>query len=321
VFASAYMGRKRIFSNALTSFPELLSETEQKSFEGLRPIFFGPRTLRRGAPVPEGGGTLLFLILPWAGKVVTVRLNLKRVTMRNRHLILACLAAGLMLGPSGLAQAVPDAPQPQKKPAPKAQPIPSTPTPPADDKASPQPQPPSKDDNAFPEAVSRQAAKETGSGEGPETPKKPTADDNPFPEDVSRQAAKDIQKASEPPPPAPPRSDLPPGVSSSSSSSDLGDPAAAVPQEPDPVRAKKDIDVGGFYLKKGDYNGALLRFKDATASDPTDVNAIFGLAETQRMLKNNAEAERNYQMYLEIVPNGPKAKQALKALKELHSAS
>ena len=99
----------------------------------------------------------------------------------------------------------------------------------------------------------------------------------------------------------PPRSDLPPGVSSSSSSSsgaDLGEPGAALPQEPDPVRAKKDIDVGGFYLKKGDYKGALQRFKDATASDPTDVDAIFGLAETQRMLKNNAEAERNYQMYL-----------------------
>jgi Tfp pilus assembly protein PilF len=79
--------------------------------------------------------------------------------------------------------------------------------------------------------------------------------------------------------------------------------------------------VGGYYLKRGDYQGALQRFKDATASDPTDVNAIFGLAETQRMLKNNAEAVRSYQMYLEIVPNGPKAKQALKALKELHSGN
>jgi tetratricopeptide (TPR) repeat protein len=247
--------------------------------------------------------------------------------MRNRHLILACLTAGLILGPSGFAQsdngqAVPDAPQPQKKPAPKAQSGPSTPTQPADDKAPPPPQPASKDDNAFPEAVSRQAAKEAGkaSGETPDAPKKPTADDNPFPEDVSRQAAKDAQKASEPPPTTPPKSDLPPGVSSSSSSSDLGEPGAAPPLEPNPARAKKDIDVGGFYLKKGDYKGALQRFRDATASDPTDVDAIFGLAETQRMMKNTAEAERNYQMYLAIVPNGPKAKQALKALKELHSA-
>ena len=52
---------------------------------------------------------------------------------------------------------------------------------------------------------------------------------------------------------------------------------------------------------------------------PTNVEAIFGLAETQRKLKNNADAARNYQLYLEIVPNGPKSKQALKALKALGS--
>jgi tetratricopeptide (TPR) repeat protein len=245
--------------------------------------------------------------------------------MRNGHIVLACLTAGLMLGPSGLAQsgsgqAVPDAPQPQKKPPPKAQPTQS----PSIDPASPPTQPATKDDNAFPDAVSRQAAKEAAAagGEAPDSTKKPTADDNPFPEAVSRQAAKDAHKAPDQTPPPPPRSDLPPGVSSSNSRGDLGptNGEPPPPQEPDPVRAKKDIDVGGYYLKRGDYQGALQRFKDATASDPINVDAIFGLAESQRMLRNNAEAERNYQMYLEIVPNGSKAKQALKALKELHSA-
>ena len=56
---------------------------------------------------------------------------------------------------------------------------------------------------------------------------------------------------------------------------------------------------------------------DATAADPSNVEAIFGLAETERMLKKNAEAARDYQMYLDIVPNGPRSKQALKALKTL----
>jgi len=37
------------------------------------------------------------------------------------------------------------------------------------------------------------------------------------------------------------------------------------------------------------------------------------------LLKKNADAARNYQLYLEIVPNGPKSKQALKALKALGS--
>ena len=113
--------------------------------------------------------------------------------------------------------------------------------------------------------------------------------------------------------------DVPPGVSSSSSQSSGAeeDEPGSPPTVADPARAKKDADVAGFYLKTGNYQGALLRYKDATTADPTNVEAIFGLAETQRMLKKNADAVRNYQLYLEIVPNGPKSKQALKALKTL----
>jgi Tfp pilus assembly protein PilF len=78
--------------------------------------------------------------------------------------------------------------------------------------------------------------------------------------------------------------------------------------------------VGGFYLNSGNYQGALERYQDAMANDPTNVDAIFGLAEAQQMLKNNADAARNYQLYLDIVPNGPKSKQAIKALKTLQAA-
>jgi hypothetical protein len=44
------------------------------------------------------------------------------------------------------------------------------------------------------------------------------------------------------------------------------------------------------------------------------------MAEAQQMLKKNADAARNYQLYLDIVPNGPKSKQAIKALKTLQAA-
>ncbi len=89
---------------------------------------------------------------------------------------------------------------------------------------------------------------------------------------------------------------------------------------PNPGRAKKDAEVGGFYINSGNYQGALERFQDALANDPTNVDAIFGLAEAQQMLKKNADAARNYQLYLDVVPNGPKAKQAMKALKTLQAA-
>jgi hypothetical protein len=293
-------------------------------------------------------------------------------TMLKLPLIVASITAvltfagslpGSAQSQSNSSQSVPDAPQPQKKPASRppadagSQPPGKTNTdPPAADKPTPKPSS-TKDDNPFPEAVSKQAAKPaTGSSDSdhpadpaPETPKpSSTKDDNPFPEAVSKQAAKaatgssDSDRPADPVPGTPKPSstkddnpfpedvskqaakaagndtapaakpDIPPGFSSSQSN-------PGPDQVVDPARAKKDADVGGFYLQKGDYQGALARYQEATASDPANVEAIFGLAETQRMLKKNADAARNYQLYLEIVPNGPKSKQALKALKALGS--
>jgi tetratricopeptide (TPR) repeat protein len=254
--------------------------------------------------------------------------------MPNFPLIVASMTALLTFAASAPApaqsqsnssQSIPDAPQPQKKPAAKpqsagsgSQPTDKTDSePPAADKPAPKP-PSTKDDNAFPEDVSKQAAKASaGSSDSDHpadpasgNPKRSTAADNPFPESVSRDAAK--ATGNDPAPAAKP--DLPPGFSSSQSN-----PANGPDQVVDPARAKKDADVGGFYLQKGDYQGALLRYQDAMIADPTNVDAIFGLAETQRRLKKNADAARNYQLYLEIVPNGPRSKQALKALKALGS--
>jgi hypothetical protein len=263
--------------------------------------------------------------------------------MRKFPLIVASIAALLVFGASEpvraqqQSQAVPDAPQPQKKPAAKAE---ST-----TDKTDSKP-PSTKDDNPFPEDVSKSAAKAGSSDSDADGSKKPPTTENPFPEDVSKSAAKagssesdadgskkpaatdnpfpesvsrDAAKAAgNDPDPAPAaKRDLPPGVSSSQSSGTEENEPDAPAEVVDPARSKKDAEVGGFYLKSGDYQGALLRFKDAAASDPTNVEAIFGLAETQRMLKKNAEAARNYQLYLDIMPNGPRSKQALKALKTL----
>jgi tetratricopeptide (TPR) repeat protein len=238
--------------------------------------------------------------------------------MRNRSLIVASIGALLTL--AGSAQSIPDAPQPQKKPAPKAQAAPDPPPPAAD--PQPDTKPPAKDDNSFPEAVSQAAAKQAAEDTPKETPQAPdakppaTKDANPFPEAESKAAAK---AAGNDPSPSP-KSDLPPGVSSSQSSSADVDPTKVPEVVADPVRARKDTEVGNFYLKDRNFNGALQRFQDASAADPTNVNAIFGLAEAQRLLGRNDEAARDYQMYLDIVPNGPKAKEAMKALKILQAS-
>jgi tetratricopeptide (TPR) repeat protein len=261
--------------------------------------------------------------------------------MRRSSLIAATVLT-LALAPAGLLaqqenQPVPDAPQPQKKPA--AKPAANSGSTPDQKDAQPQSsndkdtaKPSSgKDDNPFPEDVSKAAAaKSSGqstdpgsgqsnsSGAAKDGGKGSTAADNPFPEAESKAAAKAAGNDSEPAAPA--GHDLPPGVSSSRSSGvEDGEADISGKVEPNPDRAKKDTEVGGFYLKSGDYKGALQRFQDATTYDPTNVEAIFGLAETQRMLKKNADAARNYQLYLDILPNGPRSRQALKALKTLSS--
>jgi tetratricopeptide (TPR) repeat protein len=242
--------------------------------------------------------------------------------MRNRSLIVASIATLLTL--AGSAQSIPDAPQPQKKPAPKAQADPPPPSP-ADDAAPADTKPAAKDDNAFPEAVSKAAAKQAAQQSPDDAPApagKPhsTGDDNPFPEAESKAAAKAAGEDRAPQNDVPPRSDLPPGMSSSQSSGADEEPAKPPPVVNDPARARKDAEVGTFYLKDGNVQGALLRYQEASAADPTNIDAIFGMAEAQRLLGKKDEAVRDYQMYLDIVPNGPKAKEAMKALKVLQAS-
>ena len=172
----------------------------------------------------------------------------------------------------------------------------------------------------------------------PQTPaKKPsTAADNPFPEDVSKQAAAAAAKdaatnaaaANAPVPTA-----KQPNDSSSLDNFDklgLDDPARKQLklESPDgsssiydPKRATDDVKVGKFYLQTGYFKGAYDRFKDATVFDHENVDAVFYLAEAARKLNLQQEAQQNYQLYLAVVPEGPTAKAAKKALGELGATS
>ena len=85
----------------------------------------------------------------------------------------------------------------------------------------------------------------------------------------------------------------------------------------DPHKAAKDVEVGQWYLKLKNYRAALERFNDALASKPNDAEAIYGLAVTQEKLDLLAKADQSYRRYLEILPNGPRAKEAEEALKRL----
>jgi tetratricopeptide (TPR) repeat protein len=85
----------------------------------------------------------------------------------------------------------------------------------------------------------------------------------------------------------------------------------------DPHRADKDIEVGNYNLRIKNYRAALDRFNDALLYKPGDAEATYGLAVTQEKLDLLAQANKNYQEYLKILPSGPHAKEAQDAIKRL----
>jgi len=86
-----------------------------------------------------------------------------------------------------------------------------------------------------------------------------------------------------------------------------------------PHKAAKDIEVGDFYFKKKNYRAAEDRYRGALMYKHNDATATFRLAESLERLERPAEARQEYENYLQILPNGPEAEAAKKALERLKS--
>src|ERR1700680_566190 len=84
-----------------------------------------------------------------------------------------------------------------------------------------------------------------------------------------------------------------------------------------PYRAMKDDEVGDFYFKRKNYRAALARYQDALIWKEKDAFANFRLAECYEKLEQPDQAIPHYQEYLKILPQGPLAKEARKALEKL----
>ena len=86
-----------------------------------------------------------------------------------------------------------------------------------------------------------------------------------------------------------------------------------------PYRAMKDDEVGDFYFKRKDYKAALARYQDALIWKEKDAVANFRMAECYEKLNQPDLAIQHYQEYLKILPQGPFAKEAHKALEKLNA--
>ena len=85
----------------------------------------------------------------------------------------------------------------------------------------------------------------------------------------------------------------------------------------DPHKAAKDIEVGDFYFKRKNYRGAEDRYREALFYKDNDAIATYRLAVCLEKMDRPDEARAEYESYLKILPKGPEAAEAQKAVDRL----
>lgn len=138
-------------------------------------------------------------------------------------------------------------------------------------------------------------------------------DDNAAQESSSHETRTDI---------SPPQDDAKAHPDSKSAVEDLTPLPASTPDVQEfhpwnPMKASKDIEVGDFYFKRGNYKAAVDRYKEALYYKENDAVATYRLAVCQEKLGDKDDARKNFEQYLKILPAGPYAKEARASLEKL----
>jgi tetratricopeptide (TPR) repeat protein len=85
----------------------------------------------------------------------------------------------------------------------------------------------------------------------------------------------------------------------------------------DPFHAQQDVDVGMFYLHKGDVDAAITRFEDAIRLRANFAKPRLLLAEAYEKKGDSSESLRYYKEYLQVLPNAPDAKKIREKIEKL----
>ncbi|MGA7915271.1 MAG: tetratricopeptide repeat protein [Candidatus Acidiferrales bacterium] len=116
---------------------------------------------------------------------------------------------------------------------------------------------------------------------------------------------------------------LPPDNESSKKEKAHTTKAGVLPPEDDPAwdpfHAEQDIEVGTFYMHKGDMDAAISRFEDAIKLRANFAKPRLLLAEAYEKKGDKTEAVHYYQEYLKVLPNAPDAKKIQKKIEKLSS--
>ncbi len=86
-----------------------------------------------------------------------------------------------------------------------------------------------------------------------------------------------------------------------------------------PLEAKRNIDVGNFYFKKGEYLGALDRYRDATRYNPKSAEAFLRVGEAEEKLHKADKAKAAFEKVIELAPDSKFAAEAKKKLASIKS--
>ncbi len=84
-----------------------------------------------------------------------------------------------------------------------------------------------------------------------------------------------------------------------------------------PHKAAKDVEVGDFYFKRKNYRAAQDRYREALFYKDNDAIATFRLAVCLEKMDQPDDARKEYESYLKILPHGPQAEEARKAIDRL----
>lgn len=85
----------------------------------------------------------------------------------------------------------------------------------------------------------------------------------------------------------------------------------------DPVTAEEDIEVGTFYMHKGDIDAAISRYQDAIRRRSNFAKPRLLLAQAYEKKDDKATALKYYKEYLQVFPKAPDAKKIQNKIEKL----
>ena len=85
-----------------------------------------------------------------------------------------------------------------------------------------------------------------------------------------------------------------------------------------PLEAEKDLKIGLYYFKKGNFKASTSRFREATLWNPTFAEAFLRLGESAEKMKDKKAADDAYSKYLALAPDSKEAESIKKKLAHQH---